>query len=86
MRRLDEPGRRRLQALLPALLADVGAACSAQLPVLRRVLAIIEAIGKRSAYFALLKENAAARARLVELCRHGRVPRRADRRLSAAAR
>ncbi|HZC86415.1 MAG TPA: bifunctional [glutamate--ammonia ligase]-adenylyl-L-tyrosine phosphorylase/[glutamate--ammonia-ligase] adenylyltransferase, partial [Steroidobacteraceae bacterium] len=70
VRKLDEPGRRRLQALLPALLVDV-AQSSAQLPVLRRVLAIIEATGKRSAYFALLRENGAARARLVELCRHG---------------
>ena len=70
VRRLDEPGRRRLQALLPVLLADV-AGSSAQLPVLRRVLAIIEAIGQRSAYFALLQENGPARARLVELCRHG---------------
>src|SRR3984885_12413571 len=70
VRKLDEPGRQRLQALLPALLADV-AHSSAQLPVLRRVLAIIEATGKRSAYFALLRENAAARARLGELCRHG---------------
>jgi [glutamine synthetase] adenylyltransferase / [glutamine synthetase]-adenylyl-L-tyrosine phosphorylase len=70
VRKLDEPGRRRLQALLPVLLADI-AASSAQLAVLRRVLSIIEATGKRSAYFALLQENGAARARLVELCRHG---------------
>jgi glutamate-ammonia-ligase adenylyltransferase len=70
VRKLDEPGRRRLQGLLPALLADV-AKSSAQLPVLRRVLSIIEATGKRSAYFALLRENSAARERLVELCRHG---------------
>jgi glutamate-ammonia-ligase adenylyltransferase len=70
VRRLDEPGRQRLQALLPSLLADV-AKSSAQLPVLRRVLKIIEATGKRSAYFALLQENGAARARLIELCRHG---------------
>jgi glutamate-ammonia-ligase adenylyltransferase len=70
VRKLDEPGRQRLQGLLPVLLADV-AKSSAQLPVLRRVLSIIEATGKRSAYFALLRENAAARARLVELCRHG---------------
>src|SRR5439155_594340 len=67
VRKLDEPGRKRLQALLPALLADV-AGSSAQLPVLRRILAIIEATGKRSAYFALLRENGAARARLVQLC------------------
>ncbi len=70
VRRLDEPGRRRLQALVPVLLADV-VGSSAQLPVLRRVIAIIEAIGQRSAYFALLQENGPARARLVELCRHG---------------
>ncbi len=70
VRRLDEPGRRRLQALVPVLLADI-ARSSAQLPVLRRVLSIIEAIGQRSAYFALLQENGPARARLVELCRHG---------------
>ncbi len=70
VRRLDEAGRRRLQALVPVLLADV-VRSSAQLPVLRRVIAIVEAIGQRSAYFALLQENGAARARLVELCRHG---------------
>jgi [glutamine synthetase] adenylyltransferase / [glutamine synthetase]-adenylyl-L-tyrosine phosphorylase len=70
VRKLDEPGRRRLQALLPVLLEDI-AASGAQLPVLRRVLAIIEATGKRSAYFALLRENRPARARLVELCGHG---------------
>jgi [glutamine synthetase] adenylyltransferase / [glutamine synthetase]-adenylyl-L-tyrosine phosphorylase len=70
VRKLDEPGRKRLQALLPLLLADV-AKSRAQLPVLRRLILIIEATGKRSAYFALLQENSAARARLVELCRHG---------------
>jgi glutamate-ammonia-ligase adenylyltransferase len=70
VRKLDEPGRKRLQNLLPALLSDI-AASGAQLAVLRRVLRIIEAIGQRSAYFALLQENAPARARLVELCGHG---------------
>jgi glutamate-ammonia-ligase adenylyltransferase len=70
VRKLDEPGRRRLQALLPVLLEEV-ARSGAQLPVLRRILTIIEATGKRSAYFALLRENAAARARLVELVGHG---------------
>ena len=70
VRKLDEPGRRRLQALLPVLLADI-ARSGAQLPVLRRILGIIEATGKRSAYFALLRENAVARARLVELVGHG---------------
>jgi glutamate-ammonia-ligase adenylyltransferase len=70
VRKLDEPGRKRLQHLLPALLADI-AASGAQVVVLRRVLRIIEAIGQRSAYFALLQESSAARARLVELCGHG---------------
>ncbi len=70
VRRLDESGRRRLQALLPPLLTDI-AANAAQLAVLRRILAILEAIGQRSAYFALLRENGAARARLVQLCAHG---------------
>ena len=112
VRKLDEPGRKRLQALLPPLLADIASASTSagstvaaaagsgamltaggtaapaagavrgralangapgelQLQVLRRVLRIVEAIGQRSAYFALLHENAAARARLVELCGHG---------------
>jgi [glutamine synthetase] adenylyltransferase / [glutamine synthetase]-adenylyl-L-tyrosine phosphorylase len=70
VRKLDEPGRKRLQALLPALLVDV-AGSREQLVVLRRVLRIIEAIGQRSTYFALLQENPIARARLVELCGHG---------------
>jgi len=68
--RLDEPGRRRLQALLPPLITDI-AATRAPIAALRRVLRIIEAIGQRSSYFALLHENAAARRRLVELCGHG---------------
>jgi glutamate-ammonia-ligase adenylyltransferase len=74
VRKLDEPGRRRLQALLPALLEDVGAAelpAGERLDVLRRIFSILEATGKRSAYFALLRESRAARGRLVEICRHG---------------
>jgi glutamate-ammonia-ligase adenylyltransferase len=74
VRKLDEPGRRRLQALLPPLLADIGGArlaASQQLAVLRRIISILEATGKRSAYFALLRENPPARARLIEICRHG---------------
>ncbi len=71
-RRLDEPGRKRLQALLPVLLADMAAVGGgSQVAVLRRILRIIEAIGQRSAYFALLLENRPARERLVELCGHG---------------
>src|SRR6185312_10723941 len=72
VRRLDEPGRKRLQALLPVLLTDIASAPGgSQLAVLRRILRIIEAIGQRSAYFALLHENRPARARLAELSGHG---------------
>jgi glutamate-ammonia-ligase adenylyltransferase len=72
VRRLDEAGRKRLQALMPVLLTDIAVVAPAsQLAVLRRILRILEAIGQRSAYFALLHENRAARARLVELCGHG---------------
>ena len=74
VRKLDEVGRRRLQTLLPPLLSDIAAAIAAgdeQMLVLRRILAILEAMGKRSAYFALLAESPAARLRLVEICRWG---------------
>jgi len=74
VRKLDEPGRQRLQALLPPLLADIGAARlggAEQLAVLRRIISILEATGKRSAYFALLRESQSARSRLIEICRHG---------------
>ncbi len=73
VRKLDDTGRRRLQGLLPALLSDIaaGAPGDEQMPVLRRIVTILEAMGRRSAYFALLSENAAVRMRLVELCRRG---------------
>jgi glutamate-ammonia-ligase adenylyltransferase len=70
VRRLDEPGTKRLQALLPALVADI-AASAAPFPALRRILKVLEAIGQRSVYFALLHESQAARIRLVELCGQG---------------
>ncbi|HEU5442918.1 MAG TPA: bifunctional [glutamate--ammonia ligase]-adenylyl-L-tyrosine phosphorylase/[glutamate--ammonia-ligase] adenylyltransferase, partial [Steroidobacteraceae bacterium] len=74
VRKLDEPGRQRLQALLPPLLEDIGAArlaAAEQLSVLRRIISILEATGKRSTYFALLRESQPARSRLIEICRHG---------------
>ncbi|HTY93342.1 MAG TPA: bifunctional [glutamate--ammonia ligase]-adenylyl-L-tyrosine phosphorylase/[glutamate--ammonia-ligase] adenylyltransferase [Steroidobacteraceae bacterium] len=70
VRRLDAAGRRRLQALLPQLLSLI-AGVSDPDATLERVLRIIEAIGKRSAYYALLNERPDARARLVEICRYG---------------
>ena len=47
---------------------------------------VVEAIGQRSVYFALLQESGAARRRLVELCGARRFPRGPDRHASAAAR
>jgi [glutamine synthetase] adenylyltransferase / [glutamine synthetase]-adenylyl-L-tyrosine phosphorylase len=68
--RLDALGARRLNALLPVLVA-AAAATREPLPTLRRLLRVLEAIGARSAYLALLLHNARARLRLVELASHG---------------
>ena len=70
LRRLDEPGRKRLQLLLPLLLTELRADDDG-LAVLRRSLRVLEAIGVRSSYFALLNENPAARGRFVDVCRGG---------------
>jgi len=69
-RRLDQTASRRLAALLPLLIDDI-APSSAPLPTLRRVLQVLEAIGSRSAYLALLQHNTRARLRLVQLAGHG---------------
>ena len=78
VRRLDAPGRSRLDMLMPRLLAAIadvksgaGLAASLQVDILRRVLRVLEAIGSRSAYFALLNENAQVRHKLVELAARG---------------
>ncbi len=74
-RRLDAYGRRRLATLLPRMLAAVARAeaggGTTALTVLTRLLRIVEAIGGRTAYLALLNENAQALERLVEACRTG---------------
>ncbi|MEP6885508.1 MAG: bifunctional [glutamate--ammonia ligase]-adenylyl-L-tyrosine phosphorylase/[glutamate--ammonia-ligase] adenylyltransferase [Gammaproteobacteria bacterium] len=66
-RRLDEAGRRRLHGILGRLLT-----AAAQLPspavVVQRVLRVLEAIGTRASYLALLKEQPAALARLIDVC------------------
>jgi glutamate-ammonia-ligase adenylyltransferase len=70
-RRLDATGRRRLRQLLPRLLQgiagepDPGAA-------LARLLHVLERIGGRTVYLALLNESEAARRRLVEICAHSK--------------
>jgi glutamate-ammonia-ligase adenylyltransferase len=68
-RRLDETGRRRLHTLLPSLLKGI-AGGDGEGVALGRVLHVIELIGGRTVYLALLNENAVARRRLVELCAH----------------
>jgi glutamate-ammonia-ligase adenylyltransferase len=65
--RLDETGRRRLLTLLPALLAGI-AGVENEAVTFGRLLHVIERIGGRTVYLALLNENATARQRLVELC------------------
>ena len=72
LRRLDAPGRARLDTLMPRLLAAiVDQRVDQKADVLRRILRVLEAIGSRSAYFALLNENAQVRRKLVELAAHG---------------
>ncbi|HEY7929146.1 MAG TPA: bifunctional [glutamate--ammonia ligase]-adenylyl-L-tyrosine phosphorylase/[glutamate--ammonia-ligase] adenylyltransferase [Steroidobacteraceae bacterium] len=69
-RRLDEIGSRRLAELLPVLAAEAARTADG-LATLRRLLKLLEAIGSRSAYFALLLHHARPRMRLVELASHG---------------
>lgn len=66
-RRLDETGRRRLVELLGRMLPLIAQSRSAA-STLVRVLKIIERIGGRTVYLALLNENATALRRLVALC------------------
>jgi glutamate-ammonia-ligase adenylyltransferase len=68
-RHLDEVGRNRLQRLLPLLLREV-AGCEREEEALMRVLQVLERIGGRTVYLALLHENAVVRRRLTELCAH----------------
>ncbi len=66
-RKLDETARRRLHAILDGL---VRAAAAQPQPgaVVGRVLRILETIGARSSYLALLKERPQALARLIDVC------------------
>ena len=66
-RRLDEAGHRRLYFILARLL-KAAAAQAAAATVVQRVLRVLEAIGSRASYLALLKEQPAALDRLIEVC------------------
>jgi len=65
--RLDATGRRRLHELLPRLLP--GISCSAvPVTVLTRIVRVLEMIGGRTVYLALLNESDVALQRLISLC------------------
>jgi [glutamine synthetase] adenylyltransferase / [glutamine synthetase]-adenylyl-L-tyrosine phosphorylase len=66
-RRLDEAGQRRLHVILARLLRSAAAHASPAI-VVQRVLRVLEAIGSRASYLALLKEQPAALDRLIEVC------------------
>ena len=69
VRGLSDSARARLDRVLPALLQ--GAAASSQpMLALRRLLALLHNVLRRSAYLALLDEQPAALARLVEVVSH----------------
>jgi len=74
-RRLDDYGRRRLATLLPRMLREIARTTGGRRvdanTVLARLLRIIETIGGRTAYLALLNENPQALARLVRICGMG---------------
>jgi glutamate-ammonia-ligase adenylyltransferase len=66
-RRLDEAGRRRLHGIVDRLLKAAARLPSPAL-VVQRVLRVLEAIGTRASYLALLKEQPAALDRLIDVC------------------
>ncbi|MGC3981700.1 MAG: bifunctional [glutamate--ammonia ligase]-adenylyl-L-tyrosine phosphorylase/[glutamate--ammonia-ligase] adenylyltransferase [Steroidobacteraceae bacterium] len=65
--RLDETGKQRLHVLVPKLLRLIGAQQD-QAAVFTRVLRIIEMIGGRTVYLALLNEHPQVLSLLVKLC------------------
>jgi len=64
--RMDEVGRQRLSAVMARTLEALEGRTGA-LKYLERVLPVYRAVGRRSAYLALLNENPAALERLLEL-------------------
>ncbi len=67
LRRMDETARARLAVTVPALARSAAALPRAE-DALERLLKVVSAIGRRSAYYALLNENPAALARFASLC------------------
>ncbi|MNQ49355.1 Glutamate-ammonia-ligase adenylyltransferase [compost metagenome] len=67
VRAMQRLGRERLDAFMPRLLAQAVEHDNPDL-VLERVLPLIEAVARRSAYLVLLTENPGALQRLLNLC------------------
>jgi glutamate-ammonia-ligase adenylyltransferase len=64
---LSANGRERLDKLMPLLLGAAGLTPEPQ-TTLARLVAFVEAVGRRSVYLALLVENPLALSQLVKLC------------------
>ncbi|MFJ5298182.1 bifunctional [glutamate--ammonia ligase]-adenylyl-L-tyrosine phosphorylase/[glutamate--ammonia-ligase] adenylyltransferase [Pseudomonas sp. NPDC088368] len=67
LRSMQRLGRERLDAFIPRLLAQAVEHANPDL-VLERVLPLVEAVARRSAYLVLLTENPGALRRLLTLC------------------
>ncbi|MCB1744207.1 MAG: bifunctional [glutamate--ammonia ligase]-adenylyl-L-tyrosine phosphorylase/[glutamate--ammonia-ligase] adenylyltransferase [Gammaproteobacteria bacterium] len=67
VRAMDDISRKRLEQLLPDLLRAIGQ-CEDPLQTLRRVLAIVKTVARRSVYLSLLGERPIALSQLVKLC------------------
>ncbi|WP_447731989.1 bifunctional [glutamate--ammonia ligase]-adenylyl-L-tyrosine phosphorylase/[glutamate--ammonia-ligase] adenylyltransferase [Pseudomonas shirazensis] len=67
LRSMQRLGRERLDAFIPRLLAQAVEHDNPDL-VLERVLPLVEAVARRSAYLVLLTENPSALRRLLTLC------------------
>ncbi|MNX06856.1 Glutamate-ammonia-ligase adenylyltransferase [compost metagenome] len=67
LRAMQRLGRERLDAFIPRLLAQAVEHDNPDL-VLERVLPLVEAVARRSAYLVLLTENPSALRRLLTLC------------------
>ena len=67
LRSMQRLGRERLDAFIPRLLAQAVEHANPDL-VLERVLPLVEAVARRSAYLVLLTENPDALRRLLTLC------------------
>ncbi|MBF7143715.1 bifunctional [glutamate--ammonia ligase]-adenylyl-L-tyrosine phosphorylase/[glutamate--ammonia-ligase] adenylyltransferase [Pseudomonas sp. hsmgli-8] len=67
LRAMQRMGRERLDAFIPRLLAQASEQAEPDL-VLERVLPLVEAVARRSAYLVLLTENPGALRQLLTLC------------------